>query len=173
PTDAAQLAEGAPVLPPSSRLIFLRGRVHRPSYHALLRRTGGRPIVGYTMAASGNGTITPTRVISLSGDLVFGSVVVGSSAQRTLTIANTGNSTLTVSSISYPSGFGGNWSSGTIPAGGSQNVTVTFSPSAATGYDGTVTVNSDKTSGVNTIAASGLGMPVSNGFVFFDDMENG
>ena len=128
---------------------------------------------GNTIAAAGTGTITPTRIISLSGDLAFGSVVVGSSAQRTLTIANNGNSTLTVSSISYPSGFSGNWSSGTIPAGGSQNVTVTFSPSSAISYGGTVTVNSDKTSGANTIAASGTGTPVSDGFVFFDDMENG
>ncbi|MEK7684677.1 MAG: MBG domain-containing protein, partial [Verrucomicrobiota bacterium] len=46
-----------------------------------------------------------TRIIRLEGDLAFGNVPVGTSAQRTLTIANTGNSTLTVSGISYPGGF--------------------------------------------------------------------
>jgi len=75
-----------------------------------------------------------------------------------LTINNTGNATLTVSSISYPSGFSGAWS-GTIAAGGSQPVTVTFSPTSATTYGGTVTVNSDATSGGNTITASGTGLP--------------
>jgi surface antigen len=111
-----------------------------------------------TIAASGTGTAAPTRIISLGGNLAFGNVTVNSSAQSTLTIYNTGNSTMTVSSISYPSGFSGNWS-GTIVAGGSQPVTVTFSPTSATSYGGTITVNSDKTSGVNTIAASGTGLP--------------
>ncbi len=58
--------------------------------------------------------------------------------------------------ITYPTGFSGAWS-GTIAAGGSQPVTVTFAPVAATAYSGTVTVNSDKTSGTNTIAVSGTG----------------
>ena len=109
-----------------------------------------------TIAASGTGTLTLTRIISLSGNLAFGGVMVGSSSQSTLTINNTGSSTMTVSSISYPSGFSGAWS-GTVAAGGSQPVTVTFSPTSATSYGGTVTVNSNKTSGMNTIAASGTG----------------
>ena len=112
-----------------------------------------------TISASGTGAAPITRIIALSGDLAFGNVTVGTIAQRTLTIANNGNSTLTISSISYPTGFSGNWSSGTIPASGSQNVTVTFSPSAATSYGGTVTVNANQTSGGNTIAASGTGTP--------------
>jgi hypothetical protein len=103
--------------------------------------------------------VSPTRIISLSGNLAFGNVTVGSSPQSSLTIYNTGNSTMTISSISYPSGFSGNWS-GTIAAGGSQSVTVTFSPTSAISYGGTVTVNSDKTSGTNTITASGTGIPV-------------
>ena len=97
-----------------------------------------------------------TCIIRLSGDLAFGSVTVGQTPQRTLTIYNDGNSTLTVSGISYPTGFSGNWS-GTIGAGGSRNVTVAFSPTAVTSYSGTVTVNSDKTSGTNTISCSGTG----------------
>ena len=75
-----------------------------------------------------------------------------------MTIYNTGNSTLTVSGISYPSGFSGNWS-GTIAAAVRRGVTVTFSPTSATSYGGTVTVNSDETnSGGNTINASGTGV---------------
>ena len=99
-----------------------------------------------------------TRVIGLSGDLAFGSVTVDTTATRTLTISNSGNSALAVSGITYPSGFSGAWS-GTVAAGGSQNVTVTFAPTAAQSYGGTVTVASDKTSGADTISASGTGAP--------------
>jgi len=101
----------------------------------------------------------PTRIIALSGNLAFGDVRVGSSTTRTLTISNVGNSTLTVSSIAYPTGFTGNWS-GTIAAKSSQNVTVTFTPTAVQTYSGLITVNSDKTGGTDTIAISGKGVNV-------------
>jgi hypothetical protein len=97
----------------------------------------------------------PTRIISLSGSLAFGNVALGSFSEAPMTISNTGNSALTVSGITYPSGFSGNWSSGMIAVGDSQIVTVTFSPSSASSYGGPITVNSDKTSGTNTISCSG------------------
>ena len=100
-----------------------------------------------------------TRYVSLSGNLAFGNVTAGSSAQTTLTIYNGGNSPLTVSSISLPSGFSGNWS-GTIPSAGSQTVTVTSAPTAATTYGGTVTVNSNDTAGTATVSASGTGVTI-------------
>jgi len=99
----------------------------------------------------------PTRIIRLAGNLSFGSVQVGTNSQKTLTIYNDGNSTLNVSSISYPTGFGGNWNGGDISAGSQRNVTVTFSPTQAKSYSGTITVNSNKTSGTNTTSASGTG----------------
>jgi len=111
-----------------------------------------------TLAISGTGTAVPTKIIALSGDLSFGSVSVGATGQKSFTIQNTGNSALTVSSISYPTGFTGNWNSGTVAAGGSQAVTVTFAPTAAQSYTGSVTVSSDKTGGTNTLAVSGTGM---------------
>lgn len=40
-------------------------------------------------------TVTPTRIIALSGDLNFGTLLVGSTAVRTLTISNSGNALLT------------------------------------------------------------------------------
>ena len=98
-----------------------------------------------------------TRIISLTGNMSFGDVVIGSTSQRTLTIVNSGNRPLSVSSISYPAGFSGAWS-GTVAAGGSQPVTVTFSPSAAQSYGGTITVNSNKTSGTNTVSCLGTGL---------------
>ena len=104
------------------------------------------------------GSCSVTRIISLSGNLSFGDVQVGTTSTKTLTISNDGNSTLTVSSISYPIGFSGNWS-GPISAGGSHDVTVTFSPTQVKYYSGNLTVNSDKTSGTNTKSISGTGVP--------------
>jgi hypothetical protein len=102
-------------------------------------------------------TLASTRIIGLSGDLAFGDVPVGESAQDLLSIANTGSSILTVSNITYPSGFSGDWS-GTIAAGGSKFVLVTFAPTTSGGYGGSIVVASDATSGNNSMAVSGTGI---------------
>ena len=102
-------------------------------------------------------TTLATRIIALSGSLQFPSVRLGTTATRTFTIRNEGTGPLTVSGISYPSGFSGAWS-GSIPAGGSHDVTVTFAPTAPIAYDGTVTVSADKTSGMTTVPATGRGV---------------
>jgi hypothetical protein len=48
-----------------------------------------------------------TKVIGLSGNMVFGSVAAGATATNSLIITNSGNTTLTVSNIGYPAGFNG------------------------------------------------------------------
>ena len=105
-----------------------------------------------TIAVSGQGT----RLISLSGDLAFGNGTVNVPNQRNFTIANTGNMDLTVSGISYPAGFSGNWS-GTIAPGASQSVTVTFTPTAVQSYGGNLSVASNATGGSGLCALSGIG----------------
>jgi len=110
-----------------------------------------------TIPCSGTGTEEPTRIIRLVGNLAFGDVKIGTTLPRVMTIYNDGDSTLTVSGISYPPGFSGNWS-GPISKSSSQDVTVTFAPTATTNYGGTIWVNSDKTSGTDTIPCSGTGI---------------
>ena len=110
-----------------------------------------------TISCSGTGTAVPTKIINLSGSLNFGSVTIGQTPTATMTISNTGNTALNVTSVSCPSGFSGSWS-GSISAGNSQNVTITFSPSSVTTYSGSITVSSDATSGANTISCSGTGI---------------
>jgi hypothetical protein len=100
-------------------------------------------------------------VIALSGNLAFGNVAVGQTATRILTISNSGNAPLNVSSITYPASFSGNWSSGAVAAGTSQNISVTFAPSAASNFSGNIVVTSNATSGTNTIAISGTGTPAA------------
>jgi len=103
-------------------------------------------------------TTTPTRIISLSGNLAFGTDTVGSSDTETLTITNTGNSRLTWTDISTGlSVITASPTSGSVKAGGSKKVTLTFSPVAAITYLGEVTVTSNNTSGKNRIAVSGTG----------------
>jgi len=106
-----------------------------------------------------------TRIISVSGNLAFGNVTVGQTASAIFTITNSGNSTLTVSGMTAPVGSAGvysvSWGSGTIPAGGAQQVTQFFTPLAAQSYNGLITVNGDQTSGTNTIAVSGTGVTSS------------
>lgn len=156
-------SDGAPV--PGTRQEFItsvepKGATIDPVTGDLLVSTFScGPFSGTTNAviAVRGGAAIPTKTISLSGDLAFGSVTVGVVAQRTLTIANLGNTTLTISHIGYPDGFSGDWS-GTISAGGSQNVTVTFAPAAATNYGGNLTVSSDATGGNGSILVSGTGV---------------
>ena len=132
-----------------------------PGYHAIYARMTANGNTRYLYAPEFVEVVGPTtRSISLSGNLAFGSVQVGTSLQRTLTISNSGSTTLTVSGITYPQGFSGDWS-GTIPAGGSHDVTTTFSPSLTANYRGDVQVQSDATTGISSIAVSGTGVPGS------------
>jgi len=104
--------------------------------------------------------VPPRALISLSGNLSFGDVLEGTSANRTLSIANTGTAALVVSGVSYPSGFSGNWS-GTVAPGATQNVTVTFAPTAAQSYSGSLSVASNASGGISTLALSGTGVPAA------------
>jgi hypothetical protein len=49
------------------------------------------------------------------------------------------------------------WTSGQIAPGNAQTVTVDFTPTLAGVYSGTLTVNSDRTDGVNSIALTAVG----------------
>jgi hypothetical protein len=82
-------------------------------------------------------------------------------------VTNGGNAALTISNITYPPGFSGNFTSGTVAPGAAQYVTVTFSPVVAQPYSGTVSVTSDSTSGAHAILVSGDGFqyfPAKAGF---------
>ena len=118
-------------------------------------------------AASGEATFTvaqsqgASRVVGLSGNLAFGNVPVGQNATGTLTISNTGNSTLTFTGFTCTcktSVFFVSSTSGTVPPGSSRAVTVTFSPLSVASYTGTLSVISDATAGSGSIGISGSGI---------------
>jgi hypothetical protein len=98
------------------------------------------------------------KIILLSGPLNFGNVMIGSSPSKDISIQNIGDATLTVTNITVDNDtYAVDWSSGTIPPGGSQTVNVTFTPDTAQIESGTLTVTSDATSGGNTLAVTGTG----------------
>lgn len=108
-------------------------------------------------------TTTPTRIISVTGDLAFGNVDINTSVSRTFTIANSGNSLLTFTGIQAVGGNGSSgWAvtptSGTVPAGGSVTATLRFAPTVAQFYGTVMTVVGDQTSGNAAININGTGV---------------
>lgn len=115
-----------------------------------------------TSPASSTPSVTPTRIIDVTGNLAFGTVNIGQSSARTFTISNSGNSPLTFTGMTAQGGTGtagyaASPTTGTIAAGGSQQVTITFTPTAEKFYSNVLTVNGDQTSGNNAINVSGTG----------------
>ncbi|GAB4396933.1 MAG: hypothetical protein OHK0053_12170 [Microscillaceae bacterium] len=103
-------------------------------------------------------TVEPgTRIISLSGTLAFGNIDVNQQSTKSFTISNLGDATLTIFSITAPVGYTLNWDEGQIPAGGSQEILVTFSPTAPQDYNGVVNISSNRTEGPNTLNITGKG----------------
>jgi hypothetical protein len=117
-------------------------------------------IVVTSDATSGTGKIAVsgqgTRLIALSGNLAFGNVTANVPSQLSFTISNTGTMNLTVSGITYPSGFSGNWS-GTISPGGSQSVAAIFTPTVVQSYGGNLSVASNASGGTGLLALAGMG----------------
>jgi len=106
------------------------------------------------------------KILELGENLDFGTVSVGSSATRELTLYNKGDSDLTISNLRFHENiqdiFSGNWS-GVIPANGEQNVTITFTPVTNVPVSGLVYVESDKTNvGDRSRSVRGLGLNESS-----------
>ncbi len=95
-----------------------------------------------------------TRIITLSGNLDFGTIQIGNPSFLKMVIANEGNALLTVQSIKCADGFTGNWN-GTLLPGISKEISITFNPTQEKLYSGLITVESDKTSGGNSLPATG------------------
>ncbi|MBL7875554.1 MAG: DUF1573 domain-containing protein [Cyclobacteriaceae bacterium] len=102
-----------------------------------------------------------TRIISVSGNLDFGDVVIPNPLIKTMTITNSGNSALSISQITFQDGFTGDKNSETIQAGASLQVNITFLPTQAIDYTGIIAITSNSTAGTGTINVSGKGVVVT------------
>jgi len=117
---------------------------------------------------------TPTRIISITGSLAFGNVPVGGASTLTIGIANSGNSTLTISGVAAigstgSAGLSINPGSGTVAPGGTLSISVQFAPAAIQSYSTVITVAGDQTSGTNTINFSGSGVVPTGPLTSFGD----
>jgi hypothetical protein len=115
-----------------------------------------------TINLSGTG-VAPNITIG-SNSLVFGDVTVNSSSEQIIRVTNSGTADLVISSFAINGGgfsFSSNQSSRTITAGNYYDVPVKFSPSAAMGYTGTVTITHNASGSSTTINLSGTGVTAS------------
>jgi hypothetical protein len=111
----------------------------------------------------------PAPVAGLSGSaLSFGNQPVNTtSAPLVLTVNNTGDAGLTFNAAHTISGnfaISGNTCSGTILAGSSCAISVTFTPNSQGGKTGTLTLHDNAGTGTQTIALSGTGTQVTATF---------
>ena len=105
-------------------------------------------------------------IISLPASLAFDDTKVGETAVKDLTISNTGDAALTVTKVTYPAGFTGDWSNGAIVVGGKKVVKVSFRPTEAKDYTGKITITSDAANaasgGTSALDVTGKGILVTS-----------
>ncbi|HEV2383216.1 MAG TPA: FG-GAP-like repeat-containing protein [Terriglobia bacterium] len=114
-----------------------------------------------SLALAGTGSSAP--VVTLSpASIDFGTPLIGSKTVKTVTLTNSGNATLTVSSVTSTGspGFTGipptsNCTS--VAAGASCTITVTFDPSSSTSVTGSIVIADNATPATQTVALSGSG----------------
>ena len=108
--------------------------------------------------AAAQATAVSGPVIMVSpASLDYGVVNNGATGTRTLNIANTGDATLHVSSMSYSDGAYSSPSVTTVPAGSSVDAIVSFSPTDGMSHPGTLTIMSDASNGTQTVNLVGQG----------------
>jgi uncharacterized membrane protein len=109
-----------------------------------------------TIAIEAN-CVEPSREILLSAE-PFPAVLVGEISISTLYITNEGTTTLTCYGVTHskPTLFSGDYS-GTVAPGATAQVDIYFTPINSGVTSETITVSSNKTSGINTVTVSGRG----------------
>jgi ASPM-SPD-2-Hydin domain-containing protein/centrosomal CEP192-like protein len=116
---------------------------------------------GCTGYVSKQSAITATPEMSLSTtSLNFQSVVVGQKATQTLTISNSGNGALQITSFSLSNAeytISGPSVPGAIPASSSASYTLTFAPTAAGSAAATLNIASNASNAASAIALAGTG----------------
>ena len=115
---------------------------------------------GLSIPLSGSGVASALQLSANPTSLSFGSLTTGTNASQTVTLTNTGNSTVSISQVSA-SGTGFSTNGIALPlslaVGQSTSFTVKFAPASAGSLSGNVTVVSNATNSPLVIALSGTG----------------
>jgi hypothetical protein len=114
-----------------------------------------------TASLTGTGVQSHMQISPTS--LAFGSIVVGSSANLSLTLANTGTAPITGVALAISGDYAISVPCAltTLPAGGSCSVTITFTPSQTGSRPGTLTVTSSDATSPDAVPLTGNG--ITNG----------
>ncbi|MFL5658953.1 MAG: N,N-dimethylformamidase beta subunit family domain-containing protein [Ktedonobacteraceae bacterium] len=118
----------------------------------------------HTVALSGSGTSAPAPAVSLSpSSLSFGNQNVNTtSAAQTVTLTNSGNAALTISSIGLSGTNSGDFAQtnncpSTLAAGASCTINVTFTPTATGARSASVSITDNASGSPHSVALSGTG----------------
>jgi hypothetical protein len=84
-------------------------------------------------------------------------VIIGEKASRILNVTNTGTASMTITNVILPDGF----TSDAEEVDGVIVATIYFEPDAAKEFNGEIIIESNATSGTNTIAITGTGVPIT------------
>ena len=126
---------------------------------ATLTVASDAPGVAPTVALSGTG-IQPEATLSATS-ASFGSVNVGTTSAKTVTVTNTGTGALTVRGLTVAGADAADFTAAgctaAVPAGGTCTLDLTFTPAATGARSATLTVVSDAATAA-TVALSGTGV---------------
>jgi hypothetical protein len=110
----------------------------------------------------------PSPNVGLSAPLNFGNQTVGTtSAAQTITLTNTGNESLTISSVTGTGSNARDFSQtnncvGTVGPGSTCAVSVKFTPSASGTRNATVSITDSAVHSPHTLAITGIGVPTGS-----------
>jgi len=124
-----------------------------------LETTAGEKVVGL----SGSAGLGPKLALTPGAGWAFGSVAVGQSKTVSLTVANTGDSPMTITKSKPPTNarftvLDALDEATVIPAGGTRTLRITFTPTASGPVSDAWIINAGDGSGVHTVTVSGTGV---------------
>jgi Abnormal spindle-like microcephaly-assoc'd, ASPM-SPD-2-Hydin len=117
------------------------------------------------ISLNGAGTAAMLQLSVTPSSLNFGNVAVGAVGTQTATLTNTGNSNVDVAQISVSGGgfsTTGAMPPSTLTAGQSATLSIAFSPTGASNFTGTVSVDSNAANSPATINLTGTGIQAAH-----------
>jgi hypothetical protein len=148
--------------PPASRSVTFSPSAETPFTGNITMNSNDPSQPAVQVPVSGTGSL-PHISVKPAGPINLGSVAVCQSSQIGVAIANTGGVPLTVSSVSVTgAGYSASPASLVVAPGGTQTVTIRFTPAAAGPANGTLTIQSDDPASpaqIHALAATGLPTP--------------
>ena len=131
--------------------------------NATVTITDNAPNSPQTTTLTGVGVGSGPAVTLSPTSLTFPTQLVGTkSAAQTVTLTNTGNATLSITSIAHTGDFSDTTTCGTtVVAGASCTITVTFTPTTVNARTGTLSVTDNAPASPQVVSLSGTGTYVS------------